>query len=46
MNVDQWFDGLNKVNLNDGYGYIMESDAKQLLFKQNAESSVFSIVQK
>lgn len=45
MSVDQWFDGLNKVNLNDGYGYIMESDEKQLLFKQNAGSSVFSIVQ-
>lgn len=42
--IDQWFDGLNKINLNDGYGYIMENDAKQLLFKQNA-SRVFSLVQ-
>ncbi len=46
MNVDQWFDGLNTINLNDGYGYIMDNDAKQLLFKQNASSSVFSIIQK
>lgn len=45
MNVDQWFDGVNKVNLNDGYGYIMEDSLKQLQFKQNA-SSVFSIEQK
>lgn len=45
MNVDQWFDGINKVNLNDGYGYIMEDSLKQLQFKQNA-SSVFSIEQK
>lgn len=45
MNVDQWFDGLNVINLNDGYGYIMENDDKQLLFKQNATSSVFSITQ-
>ena len=45
MNIDQWFDGLNKVNLNDGYGYIMDNDDKQLLFKQNATSSVFSINQ-
>jgi hypothetical protein len=45
MNVDQWLDGFNKINLNDGYGYIMENDAKQLLFKQNATSSVFSIIQ-
>lgn len=44
MNVDQWFDGLNKIDLNDGYGYMMDDDAKQLLFKQNA-SSVFSIEQ-
>lgn len=44
MNVDQWFDGINKINLNDGYGYMMDDDAKQLLFKQNA-SSVFSIQQ-
>lgn len=44
MNVDQWFDGMNKINLNDGYGYMMDDDAKQLLFKQNA-SSVFSIEQ-
>lgn len=44
MNVDQWFDGVNKINLNDGYGYMMDDDAKQLLFKQNA-SSVFSIEQ-
>lgn len=45
MNVDQWFDGINKVNLNDGYEYIMEDSLKQLQFKQNA-SSVFSIEQK
>ncbi len=44
MNVDQWFDGVNDIDLNDGYGYIMDDDAKQLLFKQNA-SSVFSIQQ-
>lgn len=44
MNLDQWYDGLNKVNLNDGYGYIMENDEKQLLFKLNA-SRVFSIEQ-
>lgn len=44
MNVDQWFDGINKVNLNNGYGYIMEDSLKQIQFKQNA-SSVFSIVQ-
>lgn len=44
MNVDQWFDGYNDIDLNDGYGYIMDDDAKQLLFKQNA-SSVFSIQQ-
>ena len=46
MNIDQWMNGLNKIDLNDGYGYIMDNDAKQLLFKQNAASSVFSIVQK
>lgn len=45
MSVDQWLDGLNKVNLNDGYGYIMDNDEKQLLFKQNATSSVFSVIQ-
>ncbi len=45
MNVDQWFDGVNKVNLNDGYGYIMEDSLKQVQFKQNA-NSVFSIEQK
>jgi hypothetical protein len=45
MSIDQWFDGLNKIDLNDGYGYIMEDDAKQLLFKQNGESSVFDIEQ-
>lgn len=45
MNVDQWFDGVNKVNLNDGYGYIMEDSLKQMQFKQNA-NSVFSIEQK
>ncbi len=44
MNVDQWFDGINTIDLNDGYGYMMDDDAKQLLFKQNA-SSVFSIEQ-
>lgn len=44
VNLDQWFDGINKINLNDGYGYIMESNEKQLLFKQNA-SRVFSLVQ-
>lgn len=44
MNVDQWFDGLNDIDLNDGYGYMMDDDAKQLLFKQNA-NSVFSIEQ-
>lgn len=44
MNVDQWFDGENKVDLNNGFGYIMEDDAKQLLFKQNAER-VFSVLQ-
>jgi hypothetical protein len=45
MNLDQWFDGVNKINLNDGYGYIMEDSLKQIQFKQNA-SSVFSIEQK
>lgn len=45
MNIDQWFDGMNKIDLNDGYGNMMEDDAKQLLFKQNA-SNVFSIEQK
>lgn len=44
VNIDQWFDGLNKIDLNDGYGYIMESNEKQLLFKQNA-SRVFSLIQ-
>lgn len=45
MNIDQWFDGQNKVDLNNGYSYIMEDSIKQLQFQQNA-SSVFSIVQK
>ncbi len=45
MNVDQWFDGFNKIDLNNGYSYIMEDSLKQLQFKQNA-TSVFSIVQK
>lgn len=45
MNIDQWFDGINKINLNDSYGYIMEDSLKQIQFKQNA-SSVFSIEQK
>jgi hypothetical protein len=45
MSIDQWFDGLNRIDLNDGYGYIMEDDAKQLLFKQNGQSSVFDIEQ-
>lgn len=44
VNIDQWFDGINKIDLNDGYGYIMESNEKQQLFKQNA-SRVFSLVQ-
>lgn len=42
MNIDKWFDGVNIIDLNDGYGYIMEDDAKQLLFKQNA-AGVFKL---
>jgi len=45
MNVDQWFNGKNQIFLNKDYGYIMEDDAKQLEFKENA-ASVFSIVQR
>ncbi len=41
VNIDQWFDGINEINLNDGFGYIMEDDQKQLLFKQNG-ASVFT----
>ncbi len=40
--LDQWFNGVNKIDLNDGYGAIMEDQAKQLLFLQNAPQ-VFSI---
>ena len=34
-NIDQWFNGINQINLNDGFGYMMEDQQKQLLFKQN-----------
>jgi hypothetical protein len=33
--MEQWFNGINKINLNDGFGYMMEDQQKQLLFKQN-----------
>ena len=35
VNMEQWFNGINKINLNDGFGYMMEDQQKQLLFKQN-----------
>ena len=35
VNMEQWFNGINKINLNDGYSYMMEDQKKQLLFKQN-----------
>jgi hypothetical protein len=34
-NIEQWFNGINKINLNDGCGYMMEDQQKQLLLKQN-----------
>lgn len=42
VNMEQWFNGINKINLNDGYGYMMEDQQKQLLFKQNGVS-VFTL---
>ncbi len=41
-NIEQWFNGINQINLNDGFGYMMEDQQKQLLFKQNGVS-VFTL---
>jgi hypothetical protein len=42
MNVNNWFKSPNMIDLRDNYGYIMEDDAKQLEFRQNA-ANVFSL---
>lgn len=42
MNVNKWFDGANRIDLNDDYSAIMEDPAKQLLFRQNV-SAVFTV---